>query len=50
MQIGFNPPISGPRSDPDTVARVARDGEALGNTGEPPCSRVSGLALREIPE
>jgi probable F420-dependent oxidoreductase len=30
MQIGFNLPISGPMSDPDTVVRIARDGEALG--------------------
>ena len=30
MQIGFNLPISGPLSDPDTVIRIAREGEALG--------------------
>jgi probable F420-dependent oxidoreductase len=30
MQIGFNLPISGPLSDPDTVIRIAQEGEALG--------------------
>jgi probable F420-dependent oxidoreductase len=30
MQIGFNLPISGPMSDPDTVIRMAQEGEALG--------------------
>ncbi|HUA53629.1 MAG TPA: LLM class F420-dependent oxidoreductase [Candidatus Sulfotelmatobacter sp.] len=30
MQIGFNLPISGPLAAPETVARIARDGEALG--------------------
>ena len=30
MQIGFNLPISGPMADPDTIVRVAREGEALG--------------------
>ena len=30
MQIGFNLPISGPMSDPDTVVRIAQEGEALG--------------------
>ena len=30
MQTGFNLPISGPLSDPDTVIRIAREGEALG--------------------
>ena len=30
MQIGFNLPISGPLSDPATVARIAQEGEAMG--------------------
>ena len=30
MQIGFNLPISGLLSDPDTVVRIAQEGEALG--------------------
>lgn len=30
MQIGFNLPIRGPLSDPDTVIRIAQEGEALG--------------------
>ncbi len=30
MQIGFNLPISGPLSDPATIVRLAREGEALG--------------------
>jgi probable F420-dependent oxidoreductase len=30
MQIGFNLPISGPMSDPDTIVRVGQEGEALG--------------------
>ncbi len=30
MQIGFNLPISGPLSDPQTVIRIAQEGEALG--------------------
>ena len=30
MQFGFNLPISGPLSDPDTMTRIAREGEALG--------------------
>jgi len=30
MQIGFNLPISGPLSAPDTVIRIAQEGEALG--------------------
>jgi probable F420-dependent oxidoreductase len=30
MQFGFNLPISGPLSDPDTVVQIAREGEALG--------------------
>ena len=30
MQIGFNLPISGPMADPAAMARVAREGEALG--------------------
>ncbi|MFZ3234217.1 MAG: TIGR03619 family F420-dependent LLM class oxidoreductase [Stellaceae bacterium] len=30
MQIGFNLPISGPMSDPDSVIRIAQEGEALG--------------------
>jgi probable F420-dependent oxidoreductase len=30
MQIGFNLPISGPMSDPDSVVRIAQEGEALG--------------------
>jgi probable F420-dependent oxidoreductase len=30
MQFGFNLPISGPMSDPDTIVRVAQEGEALG--------------------
>jgi probable F420-dependent oxidoreductase len=30
MQIGFNLPISGPMSSPDTLAHVAREGEAIG--------------------
>jgi probable F420-dependent oxidoreductase len=30
MQIGFNLPISGPMSDPETVVRIAQQGEALG--------------------
>jgi hypothetical protein len=29
MQIGFNLPISGPLSDPETVIRIAQEGEAL---------------------
>ncbi len=30
MQIGFNLPISGPLASPETVTRIAREGEALG--------------------
>jgi hypothetical protein len=30
MQIGFNLPISGPISAPERVARIAREGEAMG--------------------
>jgi probable F420-dependent oxidoreductase len=30
MQIGFNLPISGPLSAPETVIRIAQEGEALG--------------------
>ena len=30
MQIGFNLPISGPISAPEIVARIAREGEAIG--------------------
>jgi probable F420-dependent oxidoreductase len=30
MQIGFNLPISGPLSSPETLVRIARQGEALG--------------------
>ena len=30
MQIGFNLPISGPLSAPETVIRMAQEGEALG--------------------
>ena len=30
MQIGFNLPISGPSSSPETLARMAQQGEALG--------------------
>ena len=30
MQIGFNLPISGPLSSPESVTRIARQGEALG--------------------
>src|SRR5579862_9567949 len=30
MQIGFNLPISGPLAAPETVARIAREGEAMG--------------------
>jgi probable F420-dependent oxidoreductase len=30
MQFGFNLPISGPLSDPDTIVHIAREGEALG--------------------
>jgi probable F420-dependent oxidoreductase len=30
MQIGFNLPISGPLSSPDSVTRIAQEGEALG--------------------
>jgi probable F420-dependent oxidoreductase len=30
MQIGFNLPISGPMASPETVARVAGEGEAIG--------------------
>jgi len=30
MQFGFNLPISGPMSDPNSVVRVAQEGEALG--------------------
>jgi probable F420-dependent oxidoreductase len=30
MQIGFNLPISGPLASPETVARIAREGEAIG--------------------
>ena len=30
MQIGFNLPISGPRSSPETLVRIAQQGEALG--------------------
>jgi probable F420-dependent oxidoreductase len=30
MQFGFNLPISGPLADPATVARIAREGEAMG--------------------
>ena len=30
MQIGFNLPISGPMSPPESLIRIARQGEALG--------------------
>ena len=30
MQIGFNLPISGPTSAPESLIRIARQGEALG--------------------
>ena len=30
MQIGFNLPISGPLSVPETMIRIAQEGEALG--------------------
>ena len=30
MQIGFNLPISGPLSSPETMTRIAQHGEALG--------------------
>src|SRR5215472_2930805 len=30
MKIGFNLPISGPLSSPETLVRIARQGEALG--------------------
>lgn len=30
MEIGFNLPISGPMANPDSMARVAHEGEALG--------------------
>jgi probable F420-dependent oxidoreductase len=30
MEIGFNLPISGPLATPETMARIAREGEALG--------------------
>jgi len=30
MQIGFNLPISGPLSSPETMVRIAQQGEALG--------------------
>jgi probable F420-dependent oxidoreductase len=30
MQIGFNLPISGPLLEPDTIVRIAQEGEALG--------------------
>jgi probable F420-dependent oxidoreductase len=30
MQIGFNLPISGPLADPTVIARIAREGEAMG--------------------
>jgi alkanesulfonate monooxygenase SsuD/methylene tetrahydromethanopterin reductase-like flavin-dependent oxidoreductase (luciferase family) len=30
MQIGFNLPISGPMSSPETLTRIAQQGEALG--------------------
>jgi alkanesulfonate monooxygenase SsuD/methylene tetrahydromethanopterin reductase-like flavin-dependent oxidoreductase (luciferase family) len=30
MQIGFNLPISGPMSTPESLIRIARQGEALG--------------------
>jgi alkanesulfonate monooxygenase SsuD/methylene tetrahydromethanopterin reductase-like flavin-dependent oxidoreductase (luciferase family) len=30
MQIGFNLPISGPLSSPDSLIRIAQQGEALG--------------------
>jgi probable F420-dependent oxidoreductase len=30
MEYGFNLPISGPMSDPDTMTRIAREGEAHG--------------------
>ncbi|MBV8736193.1 MAG: TIGR03619 family F420-dependent LLM class oxidoreductase [Alphaproteobacteria bacterium] len=30
MQIGFNLPISGPMADPDTIVRIAQEGETLG--------------------
>src|SRR5580700_5846726 len=30
MQFGFNLPISGPLAAPEIVARIAREGEALG--------------------
>jgi len=30
MQIGFNLPVSGPLSPPETLVRIARQGEALG--------------------
>jgi alkanesulfonate monooxygenase SsuD/methylene tetrahydromethanopterin reductase-like flavin-dependent oxidoreductase (luciferase family) len=30
MQIGFNLPISGPLSSPESMTRIAQQGEALG--------------------
>ena len=30
MQFGFSPPVSGPLSSPDTLARIASEGEAIG--------------------
>ena len=31
MQIGFNLPISGPASSPENLARMAQQGEAMGD-------------------
>ena len=30
MQFGFSPPVSGPLSSPDNLARIASEGEAIG--------------------
>ena len=30
MQYGFSPPVSGPLSSPDNLARIASEGEAIG--------------------
>jgi alkanesulfonate monooxygenase SsuD/methylene tetrahydromethanopterin reductase-like flavin-dependent oxidoreductase (luciferase family) len=30
MQFGFSPPVSGPLSSPDNLARIAVEGEAIG--------------------
>jgi hypothetical protein len=42
MQLGFNLPISGPLSAPETVTRLAQQGEALGYDYLTPPRRGAG--------